>query len=203
MGTDEDKSCPTRRLRLSMPPRQRRCPGGSHGSRSVRDALGGTGRILEVGSGGGQDARAARASRAERPVHRCCPGLRGSAPHGRLRGSSAGPADRRSRGPAASRHAVRRCLVVCLPVPCRSRRPRHRAPSARQGDQVRGRIHASFKEGDGEDRPRTAPPMRPGATPTRCGGSLTCVPSLYCGWVVDEVGSHGDKPWLAVRGHRP
>jgi hypothetical protein len=23
------------------------------------------------------------------------------------------------------------------------------------------------------------------------------------GWVVDEVGRHGDKPWLAVRGHRP
>ena len=33
------------------------------------DALGRTGRILEIGSGRGRDARRARASRAERPMH--------------------------------------------------------------------------------------------------------------------------------------
>ena len=163
-------------------------------------ALGGTGRILEVGSGGGRDARVLE--RRGLSV-RCTDVAQGFVDllRRRLRGRSAGPADRRSRGPATSRHTVRRCLVVCLPVPRQLARPRHRARSARQGDQVGWSNPASFKEGDGEDRSTYGAPD----APRRYTDTLWREPDLRsqfsaAGWVVDEVGSHGDQPWLAVEG---
>lgn len=67
-----------------------------------------------------------------------------------------------------------------------------------------GRIHASLKEGDGEVRSTSGTP----ATPLHYTETLWREPDLRAqssaaGWVVDKVGTHGDKPWLAVRGHRP
>jgi len=62
-----------------------------------------------------------------------------------------------------------------------------------------GRIHASFREGDGEIRSTFGTTDAP-----QCyTDTLWREPELRsqfaaAGWVVDEVGTHGDKPWLAV-----
>ena len=75
--------------------------------------LGGSGRVLEIGSGGGRDAlelekRGISVRRTEKGFVEL---LRES-------GRPVGPADRRPGRPAASRHAVRRDLGLCLPDPC-------------------------------------------------------------------------------------
>jgi hypothetical protein len=66
-----------------------------------------------------------------------------------------------------------------------------------------GRVHASFKAGDGDVRSTSSTDPRQRYTDT-----LWREPDLRsqfatAGWVVDEVDTHGATPWLAVRGHRP
>ena len=61
-------------------------------------------------------------------------------------------------------HVVREDLVTVLG---------RLAEATRSG----GRIHVSFKEGDGEVRSTSGTEIGPSATRTRCGGSLTCVRS--------------------------
>ena len=141
------------------------------------DAVGGTGRILEIGSGGGRDAR--ELERRGLSV-RCTDVAEGFVDLLRADGFEADRLDpltddladpQRPDTPydgvwscACLFHVAREDLVTVLG---------RLAKATRSG----GRIHASFKEGDGEERSTYGTPMRPGATPTRSGGSLTCGPS--------------------------
>ena len=87
-------------------------------------------------------------------------------------------------------HVVREDLVTVLG---------RLAEATRSG----GRIHASFKEGDGEVRTSSGTPDAPQRyTDTLWRDDLRSQ-FAAAGWVVDEIGSHGDKPWLAVRGIDP
>jgi SAM-dependent methyltransferase len=168
------------------------------------DALGGTGRILEIGSGSGRDAREFErrglSVRCTDVVQRFVDLLRADGFEAErldpLTDDLADPQhpDRPYDGVwscACLFHVAREDLVTVLG---------RLAMATRSG----GRVHASFKEGDGEDRSTSGTPD----APRRYSETLWREPELRsqfsaAGWVVDEVGSHGDKPWLAVRGHRP
>jgi SAM-dependent methyltransferase len=168
------------------------------------DALGGAGRILEIGSGGGRDARALE--RRGLSVRRTdvtqgfvdllrADGFEAD----RLDPLTDDLADPQHPGTpydgiwscACLFHVAREDLVTVL---------------ARLGEATRrgGRIHASFKEGEGEDRSTagTSEAHRR-YTDTLWQERGLRLQFAAAGWVVDEVGRHGDKPWLAVRGHRP
>jgi SAM-dependent methyltransferase len=168
------------------------------------DALGGTGRILEIGSGGGRDAR--EFERRGLSV-RCTDVAQAFVDLLRADGFRADRldpltdelADPQHPGTpydgvwscACLFHVAREDLVTVLG---------RLAEATRSG----GRIHASFKEGDGEVRSTSGTSN----SAQRYTETLWRVPALRsqfaaAGWVVDEVRSHGDKPWLAVRGHRP
>jgi SAM-dependent methyltransferase len=168
------------------------------------DALGGAGRILEIGSGGGRDAR--ELERRGLSVRRTdvtqgfvdllrADGFEAD----RLDPLTDDLADPQHPGTpydgiwscACLFHVAREDLVTVL---------------ARLGEATRrgGRIHASFKEGEGEDRSTagTSEAHRR-YTDTLWQERGLRLQFAAAGWVVDEVGRHGDKPWLAVRGHRP
>jgi SAM-dependent methyltransferase len=168
------------------------------------DAVGGTGRILEIGSGGGRDAR--ELERRGLSV-RCTDVAQGFVDLLRADGFAADRLDpltddladpQRPDTPydgvwscACLFHVARDDLVTVLG---------RLAEATRSG----GRVHASFKEGDGEDRSTYGT----ADAPRRYTDTLWREPDLRsefarAGWVVDEVGRHGEKPWLAVRGHRP
>ena len=168
------------------------------------EALGGKGRILEIGSGGGRDAR--ELERRGLSV-RCTDVAQGFVDLLRADGFEADRLDPLTEDLADPQHpdalydgvwscaclfhVAREDLVAVLD---------RLAKATRSG----GRIHASFKEGDGDDRPI----FGTADAPRRYTDTLWREPELRsqfsaAGWVVDEVGSHGDKPWLAVRGHRP
>jgi hypothetical protein len=168
------------------------------------DALGGAGRILEIGSGGGRDAR--ELERRGLSV-RCTDVAQGFVDLLRADGLVADRLDpltdeladpQRPSTPydgvwscACLFHVVRADLVTVLG---------RLAEATRSG----GRIHASFKEGDGEVRSTSGTPGAPrGYTETLWREADLRTQFTAAGWVVDEVGSHGDKPWLALRGHRP
>jgi SAM-dependent methyltransferase len=166
------------------------------------DALGGTGRILEIGSGGGRDAR--ELERRGLSV-RCTDVAQGFVDLLRANSFEADRLDPLTDDLADPRHpdapydgvwscaclfhVARDDLVTVLG---------RLAEATRSG----GRIHASFKEGDGDVRSASSTdPSR------RYSDTLWREPDLRAqfaaaGWVVDEIGSVGDKPWLAVRGHR-
>ena len=168
------------------------------------DALGGTGRILEIGSGGGRDARELErrglSVRCTDVAHGFVDLLRADG----FRADRLDPLTDELADPqhpdtpydgvwscACLFHVVREDLVTVLG---------RLAEATRSG----GRIHASFKEGDGAVRSTSGTPD----APQRYTDTLWREPDLRsqfaaAGWVVDEVDSHGDKPWLAVRGHRP
>jgi SAM-dependent methyltransferase len=168
------------------------------------DVIGGTGRILEIGSGGGRDAR--ELERRGLSV-RCTDVAQGFVDLLRANGFEADRLDpltddltdpQRPATPydgvwscACLFHVAREDLVTVLG---------RLAAATRSG----GRIHASFKEGEGEERSTFGSADAP-----RCyTDTLWQEPDLRsqfasAGWIVDEVGRHGDKPWLAVRGHRP
>jgi SAM-dependent methyltransferase len=168
------------------------------------DALGGAGRILEIGSGGGRDAR--ELERRGLSVRRTDV-TQGFVDLLRADGFEADRLDPLTddlAGPqhpgtpydgiwscACLFHVAREDLVTVL---------------ARLGEATRrgGRIHASFKEGEGEDRSTagTSEAHRR-YTDTLWQERGLRLQFAAAGWVVDEVGRHGDKPWLAVRGHRP
>jgi SAM-dependent methyltransferase len=167
------------------------------------DGLGGTGRILEIGSGGGRDARVLE--RRGLSV-RCTDVAQGFVDLLRADGFEADRLDpltddladpQRPDTPydgiwscACLFHVARDDLVTVLGRLAEATRPG-------------GRIHASFKEGDGEERSAYGTSDAP-----RCYAETLWRESdlrsefSSAGWVVDEVGRHGDKPWLAVRGHR-
>jgi SAM-dependent methyltransferase len=167
-------------------------------------ALGGTGRILEIGSGGGRDARVLE--RRGLSV-RCTDVVQTFVDLLRADGLEADRLDPLTDDLADPRHpdspydgvwscaclfhVERQDLVVVLG---------RLAAATRSG----GRIHASFKEGDGEDRSTygTADARRR-YTDTLWREDHLRLQFDAAGWIVDEIGSHGDKPWLAVRGHRP
>jgi SAM-dependent methyltransferase len=167
------------------------------------DALGGTGRILEIGSGGGRDAR--ELERRGLSV-RCTDVAQGFVDLLRADSFEADRLDPLTDDLADPRHpdtpydgvwscaclfhVARDDLVTVLG---------RLADATRSG----GRIHASFKEGDGDVRSTSSTDPR-----RRYIDTLWREPDLRAqfaaaGWVVDEISSHGDKPWLAVRGHRP
>jgi SAM-dependent methyltransferase len=167
-------------------------------------ALGGTGRVLEIGSGSGRDAH--ELERRGLSV-RCTDVANGFVEFLRADGLEADQLDpltddladpRRPGTPydgvwscACLFHVARDDLVTVLA---------RLAAATKHG----GRIHASFKEGDGELRETYGAPDAPRHYTT----TLWPEPDLRvqfaaAGWVVDEVGRHGDKPWLAVRAHRP
>jgi SAM-dependent methyltransferase len=167
------------------------------------DALGGSGRILEIGSGGGRDA--SELQRRGLSV-RCTDVAQGFVDLLRADGFEADRLDPLTDELADPRHpdghydgvwscaclfhVSREDLVTVLG---------RLARATRSG----GRIHASFKEGDGEVRSTSTTDARRRYTET-----MWRVPDLRsqfmaADWVVDHVGSHGDTPWLAVRGHRP
>ena len=166
-------------------------------------AIGGTGRILEIGSGGGRDAR--ELERRGLSV-RCTDVAQGFVDLLRADGFEADRldpltddlADPRDPGMlydgvwscACLFHVARDDLVIVLG---------RLAEATRSG----GRVHASFKAGDGDVRSTSSTDPRQRYTDT-----LWREPDLRsqfatAGWVVDEIDTHGDKPWLAVRGHRP
>ena len=168
------------------------------------DAVGGTGRILEIGSGGGRDARELEGRGLS---VRCTDVAQGFVDLLRADGFEADRLDpltddladpQRPDTPydgvwscACLFHVAREDLVTVLG---------RLAKATRSG----GRIHASFKEGDGEEWSTYGTPD----APRRYTDTLWREPDLRsefsrAGWVVDEVGRHGEKPWLAVRGHRP
>lgn len=168
------------------------------------DALGGTGRILEIGSGGGRDARELErrglSVRCTDVAQAFVSLLRADG----LRADQLDPLTDELADPqhpdtpydgvwscACLFHVRREDLVTVLG---------RLAAATRSG----GRIHASFKDGDGEIRLDSDTP----GSPPRYTDTLWREPDLRAqfaaaGWVVDEVGSHGSQPWLAVRGHRP
>jgi SAM-dependent methyltransferase len=167
------------------------------------EALSGTGRILEIGSGGGRDA--AELQRRGLSV-RCTDVARGFVDLLRAEGFEADHLDpltddltdpRRPDTPydgvwscACLFHVARDDLVTVLT---------HLAVATRPG----GRIHASFKEGDGDVQSSSSTdPSR------RYSDTLWREPDLRtqfaaAGWVVDGIGRHGNESWLAVRGHQP
>jgi SAM-dependent methyltransferase len=167
-------------------------------------ALGGRGRILEIGSGGGRDAR--ELERRGLSV-RCTDVAQGFVDLLRANGFEAARLDPLTDDLADPRdpdmrydgvwscaclfHVAREDLVTVLA---------RLAEATRRG----GRIHASFKEGEGEDRSTagTSEAHRR-YTDTLWQERGLRLQFAAAGWVVDEVGRHGDKPWLAVRGHRP
>jgi len=168
------------------------------------EAVGGAGRILEIGSGSGRDAR--ELERRGLSVRRTDVAqgfvdlLRADGFHADL----LDPLTDELADPqhphtpydgvwscACLFHVMRDDLVTVLA---------RLAGATRSG----GRIHASFKEGDGEVRSTSGTPD----APQRYTDTLWREPDLRsrfaaAGWVVDAVSSHGDTPWLAVRGHRP
>jgi SAM-dependent methyltransferase len=167
------------------------------------DALGGTGRILEIGSGGGRDAR--ELERRGLSV-RCTDVAQGFVDLLRADGFEADRLDpltddladpQRPDTPydgvwscACLFHVAREDLATVLG---------RLAKATRTG----GRIHASFKEGEGEKRSTYGTPD----APRRYTDTLWREPDLRsefssAGWVVDEVGRQGEKRWLAVRAHR-
>ena len=168
------------------------------------DALGGAGRILEIGSGGGRDARALE--RRGLSV-RCTDVAQGFVDLLRVEGLRADRLDPLTDELADPQHpdtpydgvwscaclfhVMRDDLVTVLG---------RLAEATRSG----GPIHASFKEGDDEVRSTSGTVD----APHHYTETLWREPALRsqfaaAGWVVDEVGSRGDQPWLAVRGHRP
>ena len=167
-------------------------------------ALGGAGRILEIGSGGGRDAR--ELERRGLSV-RCTDVAQGFVDLLRADGFLADRLDPLTDELADPQqpdtpydgvwscaclfHVARGDLVTVL----------SRLAQVTRSD---GRIHASFKEGDSEVRSTSGTPDGPrGYTETLWLEADIRTQFAAAGWVVDEVGSHGDKPWLAVRGHRP
>ena len=168
------------------------------------DALGRAGRILEIGSGGGRDAR--EFERRGLSV-RCTDVTQGFVDRLRADGFEADRLDPLTDDLADPQHpdrpydgvwscaclfhVAREDLVTVLGRLAQATRPD-------------GRIHASFKEGEGEDRSTVGT----SEAPRRYIDTLWQEPDLRvqfaaAGWVVDEVARHGNKPWLAVRGHRP
>jgi SAM-dependent methyltransferase len=168
------------------------------------EALGGTGRILEIGSGGGRDAR--ELERRGLSVRRTNV-AQGFVDLLRANGFEADRLDPLTDNLADPHHpnmpydgiwscaclfhVAREDLVTVLT---------RLALATRSG----GRIHASFKEGVGEDQINSGS----SAAPRRYTDTLWREPDLRsqfaaAGWIVDEIGVHGDTPWLAVRGHRP
>ena len=148
--------------RLSTPKRQRRCPSGSPARfDAFVDAVGGTGRILEIGSGGGRDARALE--RRGLSV-RCTDVAQGFVDLLRAAGFEADRLDPLSDDLADPQrpdtpydgvwscaclfHVAREDLVTVLG---------RLAKATRSG----GRIHASFKEGDGEECSTYGTPAAP------------------------------------------
>ncbi len=109
-------------------------------------------RVLEIGSGGGRDALELEKRGIQRPAHRHFKGFRRTASRKWLRGRPVGPADRRLGRPAASRHAVRRDLGLCLPE-FHVAREDFGTVLGRLAEATRtgGRLHASVREGEGED----------------------------------------------------
>ena len=142
-----------RPLRPSTPPRQRRCRSGS--PREIDAfvaALGGTGRVLEIGSGGGRDAR--ELERRGLSV-RCTDVAQGFVDLLRTDGFEADRLDPLTDDLADPQHPGTRYDGVwscaCLFHVARDDLVTvlgRLAAATRPG----GRIHASFKEGDGEDR---------------------------------------------------
>lgn len=168
------------------------------------DALAGTGRILEIGSGGGRDAR--ELERRGLSV-RCTDVAQGFVDLLRADGRKADRLDPLTDDLADPQHpdtpydGVWSC--ACLFHVARADLVTVLGRLA-EATRFGGRIHASFKEGNGEDRSTSG---TTDATRSYT-DTLWREPELRsqfsaAGWVVDEVGSHGDKPWLAVRGHRP
>jgi SAM-dependent methyltransferase len=168
------------------------------------DALGRAGRILEIGSGGGRDAR--EFERRGLSV-RCTDVTQGFVDLLRADGFEADRLDPLTDDLADPQqpdrpydgvwscaclfHVARDDLVTVLV---------RLATATRPG----GRIHASFKEGEGEHRSTVGT----SDAPRRYSDTLwqerdLGVQFVTAEWVVDEVVRHGDKPWLAVRGHRP
>ena len=167
------------------------------------DALDGTGRILEIGSGGGRDAR--ELERRGLSV-RCTDVAQGFVDLLRADSLEADQLDPLTddladpRHPDTSYDGVWSC--ACLLHVARDDLV---TVLGRLADATRsaGRIHASFKEGDGDVRSTSSTDSR-----RRYIDTLWREPELRAqfaaaGWVVDEIDSHGNKPWLAVRGHRP
>ena len=167
------------------------------------DALGGTGRILEIGSGGGRDAREFERRglevRCTDVAERFVELLRA----GGLRADLLDPLTDELGDPqdpntpydgvwscACLFHVMRDDLITVLGRLCGATRPG-------------GRIAASFKGGDGEVRITAGTPEVPERyTDTLWRESDLRAQFAAAGWVVDEVVAHGDTPWLAVRGHR-
>lgn len=167
------------------------------------DALGGTGRILEIGSGGGRDARALErrglSVRRTEVAQGFVDLLRAECfDADRLDPLTDDLADPRRPGTpydgvwscACLFHVARDDLGVVLG---------RLAAATRSG----GRVHEGFKESDADVASTSSADLRRGDTDT-----LWRAPDLHAeftaaGWVGDEIGSCGDKPWLAVRGHRP
>lgn len=166
------------------------------------DALGGIGRILEIGSAGGRDAleleRRGLSVRCTDVAQRFVDLLRAD-------GFGADRLDPLTDDLADPQHPdTPYDGVLCLPVPCRPRGPRHRARSARQVDQVRWSnpcvVRRRRRRGSVHQRHPDAPRCY---TDTLWRERGLRSQFSAAGWVVDEVGSHGDKPWLKVRAHRP
>ena len=166
------------------------------------DALGGTGRILEIGSGGGRDAR--EFQRRGLSV-RCTDVTQAFVDLLRADGFQADRLDPLTdeladpQHPATPYDGVWSC--ACLFHVARDDLVTvlgRLAEATRPG----GLIHASFKEGDGEVRSTSSTDTRLRYTDTMWRESDLRVQFSLAGWVVDHVGSHGDTPWLAVRAHR-
>jgi SAM-dependent methyltransferase len=167
------------------------------------DALGGTGRILEIGSGGGRDAR--ELERRGLSV-RCTDVAQGFVDLLRADRFEADRLDPLTDDLADPRrpdtrydgvwscaclfHVARSDLVTVLGRLAEATRPG-------------GRIHASFKEGDGDIRSTSCADPRRRYIETLWREPHLRAQFAAAGWVVDEIGSQGDTPWLAVRGHRP
>ena len=168
------------------------------------DAVGGTGRILEIGSGGGRDARELERRGLSVRCTDVAQGFVDLLRADRFEADLLDPLTDDLADPqhpdtpydgiwscACLFHVARDDLVTVLGRLAKVTRPG-------------GRIHASFKEGDGEERSNYGT----ADAPRRYTDTLWREPDLRsefssAGWVVDEVGRHGEKPWLAVRGHRP
>lgn len=170
---------------------------------SFVDALGGTGRILEIGSGGGRDAR--ELGRRGLSV-RCTDVAQSFVDLLRTDGFEADRVDPLTDDLADPRqpdrlydgvwscaclfHVERDDLVTVL-------------GRLAEATRSRGRIHASFKEGDGDVRSTSRTDPRRRYTDTLWREPDLRAQFAAAGWVVDELSSQGDEPWLAVRGHRP
>ena len=167
------------------------------------DALDGTGRILEIGSGGGRDAR--ELERRGLSV-RCTDVAQGFVDLLRADSFEADQLDPLTDDLADPRHpetpydGVWSC--ACLFHVARDDLVTVLGRLA-EATRSAGRIHASFKEGDGDVRSTSSTDPRRRYTDTLWREPDLRAQFASAGWVVDEIGSHGDKPWLAIRGHRP